>query len=363
MFLDAMLKKTAWLMVVSLCLWICMLMPVAVLVAMLGDYSLSGSLGWSWVAMPLIFLLVVVVFKSRNARLRWWIFQYLGAGTVAVSAAILTMILSLMVESRTAGLIGLMLTVIFVALAVYKAHQLVVVPLRLTSSKLVKTIRLLHISDIHIGSRKPAFLAKVVEKTSQQNPDYVLITGDLVDEDINSTDLAPLRQIEVPVLYCSGNHERYVSYQKVLDQIQAQGVIVLSDQSTTISGLNFIGLQDTDDPLKAERRLLQVVADNEEDIDGHRKQTKKAFSILLNHQPNLWPQAQVNDIDLMLSGHTHKGQIWPFGLLVKLRYPYHAGHYQQAGRHLFVSQGTGTWGPVMRFGTQCEIAVIDLVAE
>ena len=84
------------------------------------------------------------------------------------------------------------------------------------------------------------------------------------------------------------------------------------------------------------------------------------FTVLLYHQPDIWDAAKRHGIELMLSGHTHKGQIWPFGLLVRTRYAHVAGHFQASLSHLFVSQGTGTWGPHMRFGTRCEMTVIDL---
>ena len=84
------------------------------------------------------------------------------------------------------------------------------------------------------------------------------------------------------------------------------------------------------------------------------------FTVLLYHQPDIWEAAKRHGIELMLSGHTHKGQVWPFGWLVRTRYAHVAGHFQASLSHLFVSQGTGTWGPLMRFGTRCEMTVIDL---
>ncbi|MEM7257593.1 MAG: hypothetical protein AAF404_09415, partial [Pseudomonadota bacterium] len=110
-------------------------------------------------------------------------------------------------------------------------------------------------------------------------------------------------------------------------------------------------VDDTDNPAHAAQQLATIP------VDADR------FSVLLYHRPDGWTAARKHGIDLMLAGHTHAGQIWPFGLLVKRQFPQMAGYFSQEQQHMFVSQGTGTWGPTLRFGTRCEMTVIDLQPE
>ena len=152
--------------------------------------------------------------------------------------------------------------------------------------------------------------------------------------------------------YCSGNHERYVNYQKIVESITAHGVQILNDRTVYINGLCILGIEDRPDQAQAQNALDHLYATTEKD--------EGVFGILLYHQPDLWERAIHHGIDLMLAGHTHNGQIWPFVWLVRTRYQHVAGYFQSALSHLFVSQGTGTRGPIVRFGTRCEIAVIEL---
>ena len=202
------------------------------------------------------------------------------------------------------------------------------------------------------GSRRPAYLEKIIELVDTQNPDILVITGDLLDRNVLAVDLESLAELVYPVFYCSGNHERYVDYKRALDNIAKQGITVLSDSVTTCLGLRLLGIEDRQNVSDAENALDKLQVSEMADITP--------FSVLLYHQPDLWDCAKRHSIDLTLSGHTHKGQIWPFGLAVRTRYRYVAGLFKSASSHLLVSQGAGTWGPIMRFGTRCEITVLDL---
>lgn len=309
----------------------------------------------SLLLLPLPIMLLVSVFRSKSASWRWWVFQYLGLSAIGFTAAICALILSLFLDNRTAGQIAVVLFVEFYAFALYAAHRIHLAPLEISSPKLNKAQRLVQISDVHIGSRRPEFLKKVMALVAAQKPDVLVITGDLVDENVLTESLAPLAGLDYPVLYCSGNHERYVDYQNVLDAISAQGVTVLGDSAISIGDLHILGVDDRQHVSDARQALNTLCASTES--------TNAPFRILLYHQPDLWATAIDHGIDLTLSGHTHKGQIWPFGWLVRTRYQHVAGHFRSACSHLFVSQGTGTWGPILRFGTRCEITVIELKPE
>lgn len=336
-------------------LWLTFIMPPATFLALLKGLPFYAWWLISLLWIPVSMLLLSSVFRSKSSSYRWWVFQYLGVSSIAFSAALAGALLSLFVVQTMAGKIGILLFFVFYAMAVRAAHRIHLVPLKISSPKITQPLRLVQISDVHVGSRKPAFLEKVIKLVEAQEPDMLLITGDLIDEDVPAQSLLPLAGLACPVLYCSGNHERYVDYRKALENIASQGVCVLSDSATVLNGLQILGIEDREHIGQARDALNAVCASNSSALES--------FRILLYHQPDLWADAVEQGIDLTLSGHTHKGQIWPFGWVVRMRYKHVAGHFRSALCHLFVSQGTGTWGPILRFGTRCEMTVIELRPE
>lgn len=347
-----MLSGLARILAISLLLWLAFIAPFAAILAMLNGHEFHSWWLSSLLLLPGPLLLLAGVFRSKNAKFRWSVFQYLGVSSVSFSAALLGILLSLFLPNEIAGAISAVAWIIFCVWGVYAAHRIHVVDLKITTSKIEQPVRLVQISDVHVGSRQGAYLEKVVKLVGSQNPDLLVITGDLLDEDVPASELASLSNLPYPVFYCSGNHERYVNYKQVLADISKQGVTVLSDTASLSHGLQILGIEDRQHVSDAKQALdlLKSTAS----IDDEQ------FSVLLYHQPDLWDAAKSYGIDLTLSGHTHKGQIWPFGLLVRTRYRYVSGLFKAASSHLFVSQGTGTWGPIMRFGTRCELTVIDL---
>lgn len=357
-----LLFKSRWLVAIVSLLWLSMIAPAATLIALLSGASFHSFWGVSLFILPAVFLLLFVVLRSRNRSLRWLVFQYLGVSAVCFSAALIGVILSLFLSNSAAGSWALVVALLFCGWGIYSAHRIHAVTLNISNQKIGRNLRLVQISDIHIGSRKPAYLQKVLDQVHLHSPDLIVITGDLVDENVSLEDMEPLASISCPVLYCSGNHERYVDYEKVLEVFTTHGVQVLSDQSVELMGLRFIGLEDRQHRQEAIDMLdrLRGSASRSNRIAAIDEGETSPFTVLLYHQPDIWDAAQRHGIELMLSGHTHKGQIWPFGWLVRTRYAHVAGHFQASLSHLFVSQGTGTWGPHMRFGTRCEMTVIDL---
>lgn len=336
-------------------LWLVFIGPPATIRALLqGEHFYADWLS-SVLWLPLPVVLLLGVFRSKNALLRWWVFQYLGVSAIGFSAALCGALLSLIIHPFTAGWVAVVLFLVFCVVALRAAHRIHTVRLKIVSSAISSPRRLVQISDVHIGSRRPAFLRKVIAQVDAQQPDMLLVTGDLLDENVAVESLEPLSTLTYPAFYCSGNHERYVNYQQALDYIALQGVSVLQDAAVVVDNLKILGIGDREHRSQAESALDALCAES--------ASMESAFSILLYHQPNLWSAAVNQGIDLTLSGHTHNGQIWPFGYLVRTRYDQVAGHFQSGRSHLFVSQGTGTWGPILRFGTRCEITVIELVPE
>jgi uncharacterized protein len=219
----------------------------------------------------------------------------------------------------------------------------------LTAGHLQRPVRIVQITDVHIGSRSSRFLDRIVDRILELEPDFLCITGDFVDAPgITERELASLGKIECPIYFCIGNHERYEDLQNIVERLEHLGVVVLRNRHTKFrEDVQVIGIDDRDDALQVERVLDRMTLDDE------------SFVVLMYHRPHGFEAAARKGIDLMLSGHTHNGQIFPFHLVVKSAFDRVAGLYELGQSRLYVSQGTGTWGPVMRVGTRAEITLFE----
>ena len=219
-------------------------------------------------------------------------------------------------------------------------------------------VRIVQISDLHISPLYfPARLAPVIVAIQNAKPDILVSTGDLVDGDgLNPQMLASaLQGIPAPLgkFAITGNHEFYAGIAHASAFIQQAGFRLLRDQSITIT--KELVITGVDDPAAAGPGLRA------KEKDLLKRVPKNAFSLLLKHRPEI-DKNSIDFIDLQLSGHTHKGQIFPFDGLVRLSYPMGCGLRQiSPDRHVYISRGTGTWGPPIRFLAPPEITIIDVV--
>ena len=222
--------------------------------------------------------------------------------------------------------------------------------IELTSAKLGKPLRIVQITDVHIGTRRSTFLDEVVYRINQLDADMLCITGDLIDATgVTEDELRSLQSVRVPVYFCIGNHEKYEDLKEIVERLENLGVVVLRNRSHQHeTGVQVIGIDDMDDALQVERQL------------AHIEIAVSDFVLLLYHRPRGLEAASEAGVDLMLSGHTHNGQIFPFNLIVRQVFKRIVGLYQTGHTWLYVSQGTGTWGPVMRVGTRPEITLFKI---
>ncbi len=224
--------------------------------------------------------------------------------------------------------------------------------LQLTSPKLKHAYRIVQLSDVHIGSRSRWFLAYLRWRVNRMAPDLVCITGDLIDQPgLDEYVLADLGKFTAPIYYVTGNHERYEDLGAILDRLKNLGLHVLDNRRDDWQELSVIGIDDAEAVDQVERALRGI------DLDPAR------FNLLLYHKPLGLRAAADAGVDLMLSGHTHGGQIWPFHLAVRKVFRQHRGRYDYQGAVLYVSEGTGTWGPTMRLLSRSEITLITLSPE
>lgn len=219
-------------------------------------------------------------------------------------------------------------------------------------------LTIIQLSDIHIGRvLRKEFVASLVERTNLQKPDIVVLSGDVVDMPIHyiKEDVAPLAELNAPTYFILGNHEYFHGAYETIEYMRSLGIRVLLNESITLtkSGkhLNLVGLTDL---IGSRIGLLPMNS-----YQAFRDINPKYSTIVLAHQPKTIKFLEDKEFDLMLSGHTHGGQIFPFGLLVMLDQPYLAGLYRHSKKkQIFVSRGSGYWGPPLRILAPSEISKI-----
>ncbi|MCE5264982.1 MAG: metallophosphoesterase [Deltaproteobacteria bacterium] len=226
--------------------------------------------------------------------------------------------------------------------------------------KEIGAIRIVQISDVHIGTIiREGYLEDILRKVREAKPDLLISTGDLVDGQGNDLTEAAVQLQEITPRYgkfaITGNHEFYAGLDEALEFTKKAGFTLLQAQVATVHGR--LDLAGVDDP-EVQRTAGHGYPSDREILaraDGSR------FTIFLKHRPVV-ERENIGAFDLQLSGHTHRGQIFPFSLITRLVFPFHAGNYRLAeGVLLHVSRGTGTWGPPVRFLAHPEITIIDLM--
>jgi predicted MPP superfamily phosphohydrolase len=215
---------------------------------------------------------------------------------------------------------------------------------------------LVALSDLHIGSLSAKnWMERLIKRVSSLQPDVVVLLGDLLDGDAEQLEpLVPLlRTLRAPlgVWAVTGNHEFYAGVEESVALLQAAGFDVLRDRWVEISpGLVVAGVDD----LTARRQF----GDREPVVARLLADRPPGSVILLSHSSWEAEAAAASGAGLMLSGHTHEGQLWPFNYVVGFRYPLLGGRYEVDGMPVIVCRGTGTWGPRMRLWHPSEIVRI-----
>lgn len=223
-------------------------------------------------------------------------------------------------------------------------------------------LTLVALSDLHLGSLiGERWLSARITQVDLLNPDLIVLVGDLIDSDHDRA--GPLRstlqRLRAPlgVYAVLGNHDVYAGAEHSTRLVESADIIVLRNRTVEITpGLHLAGI---DDPA-----TLRRAAGEDRRLDIALAAPRSGATLLLAHTPDLHTAeaAAAAGAGLMLSGHTHGGQIWPFNELVRRRYPLFLGRYDVAGLSVLVGRGTGTWGPRMRLWHRGEILRVRLRA-
>lgn len=217
------------------------------------------------------------------------------------------------------------------------------------------------VSDIHLGTIvSKNRIRRIVNQINATQPDVILLAGDIVDEDLApviSENLgATLTKLKAPlgVIGITGNHEYIGGVEPAVKYLREHGINILRDSVVEIARNIFVvGREDLQAKAFGSKGRKNLSEFNPKTSDS-------ITTILLDHQPAAIAEAEDNTIDLMLSGHTHHGQIWPLNYITSAVYRLSWGYKQFGNTHAYVSSGIGSWGPPVRIGNRPEVVVITL---
>lgn len=322
-----------------------------------------------WIFGIIIFLLSYSYVIGHFYK-RWSLFKILGSYWFAILqySLLLLPIADLVVLLgngsplfiKWAGVFVLAIFTILFWLGTYNAYSPVIRPYSIVIPKQVKKVSKLRIamaSDMHFGLLSGiTHVKRLVKLVNQQKPDLILLPGDIIDDDPhafirkNFGDIMQKLSAPLGIYGVLGNHEYYgkgiPEFTKEMERI---GITILQDGIIEVEDTFFIvGRKDkTDSNRKSINELLS-------DLNSSKP------IIMMDHQPTDLEEAEKNHVDLLLSGHTHRGQMAPNHLFTRKLFELDWGYLQKNQLHTFVSSGFGFWGPPLRIGSRSEIIVIDI---
>lgn len=285
--------------------------------------------------------------------------------------------------SGTLCVLGFMV-VLFTYANLHYLHK-VRVPIEIdTKGKVTRPLKLVLMSDLHLGYHNSrAEFAKWVDKVNAEQPDLVLIAGDIIDISVrplleeNVAD--EFKRIKAPIYACLGNHEYYSGEPRAQQFYRDAGIHLLRDSVVTLpdyGNLTIIGRDDRTNgrraPLSSPEGDTIAMPSATKTIEGPSGAVEGAapllsglaldgsFSILLDHQPYHLERTAAAGIDFQFSGHTHYGQVWPISWIEDAIYECAYGSLTKGNTRFYVTSGIGIWGGKFRIGTQSEYVVLTL---
>lgn len=325
---------------------------------------LWGKVAMSVVYWVVVFSLILALF-GREMLPSWLLRIMYVAGSVWLVYT-LYMVMSLLVADAVKLFLpafqygfwcALGFTVCVLGYGYYNYRNPVVNKIEIALNKPIsRPLRMVVVSDVHLGyATGKKQLGKYVELINAQQPDVVLILGDLIDNDVTPVrvnhmeeELNKIRAAQ-GVYMVPGNHEYISGIHEVEQFLHSTHIVMLRDSVITLSnGVQIVGRDD-----RHHKRRLPLA-------DIVKKADSSQPIVMLDHQPYKIAKKDSLGVDVQLSGHTHRGQVFPMNLLVDAMYEQSHGYKKWPHSHVYVSCGLSLWGPPFRIGTNSDIAVITL---
>lgn len=268
------------------------------------------------------------------------------------------------VPKRWSGIAAVAVAGVATVYGVVHARSFEVAEVQVALPGLTRPVTIMHLSDVHVGHHRGRdYLQRVVDETNRRSPDFVAITGDLLDAEraLAPGELAPLAAFRAPVFYVGGNHEKDVDQARAEQAVAAQGVRVMRNEVVDTHGLQLVGLR----YMKPDNATFDMHPSNDTETFASAlpKLDVRAGdpAVLLHHSPVGAKYAAARGIDLMLAGHTHAGQVFPATFIAALQFPFDVGLHAFGDMQVLVSQGVGTFMSPLRVGTTNTITLVRLV--
>ncbi|PAF51177.1 hypothetical protein BKH43_02930 [Helicobacter sp. 13S00401-1] len=334
------------------------------------------------IALNAIFL--IANFVGSNIRLSSWLntlfASSIGIMWIFLVVSIVCIIIMLIVRvafgyyyyyslSPYIATILIVIAILATIVSFYEGYRLPVVSAQtIKLHGLKQDLKVAVIADLHITKLvKPAEVEKIVSEVNQLKPDLVFLVGDIIDAYyVNAKDSASkLKGLNAPlgIYYVLGNHEYHYDINNIVRAFSDMDFKVLMNSEVTLDDarLNIAGISD----MSSARYKVDPKSDLAPNLDKALEFANPSYpTILLAHQPKAIRLVGDKKVDLVVSGHTHGGQIFPFNFLVPLQQPYVRGLHEYAkGKFVYISVGTGQWGAPMRLFATREITLLNLKAE
>jgi predicted MPP superfamily phosphohydrolase len=345
---------------------------------LLDPLGLSGTgLALAWSALLLVALAPLGAFFTLRAEqhlltraMQWAGFTAVGLSSLLIVFVCVTDLLFVRawgVDAETLGVTILGGAAALTAAGTWQARRPRIVRIAIPIASLpadLEGFRIVQLSDLHVGPTiRRRFVQTVVDAANGLDADVVALTGDVADGMVAGLrrEVAPLADLQARYgkFFVSGNHESYWDPAGWLGEVERLGFNVLANAHRMVGRgggrLLLAGVTDA----SASHRVPGGVSDPARAIAGAPPADVR---VLLAHQPRSAFAALAAGFDLQISGHTHGGQFFPFSLLVRLFQPFVAGLHRLEEMWLYVSRGTGYWGPPLRLGAPSEITLIELRA-
>ena len=332
-------ERTLWYYLIFAFLTIFMIMGI---MALINSTSFVGHIMFSIAAIMLGFTL------------------YLLISTLAVDIVSL----AIKVKPPIQGLISLGLAALISLYGIWKATDIKMYEVSIPIVGISKPVKAVHLTDTHLGHfRGGKNLQKIVNIINEQKPDVVFFTGDLLDSkyQLKPESMDPLKNVTAPIYFVEGNHDEYTGVDAIKDYLRSMNVKVMDNEIAEWGELQIIGLTYMLPDANSVSPHADPNGPNIEKVLSEMRIDEQKPTVLLHHGPDGIKYANKHGVDLYLAGHTHAGQMWPATYISKAVFDYNKGLHDYNGTKMYVSQGTGTFGPPMRVGTESELTILNII--